>query len=161
MFKAYSSKRAALRGAIRNSVPEDAVYQDVNDQWGFDIEDPAAEPDAQASEAVEIAAAVEQFQVAALEAPAQPAPKHASSPTGRKIQKDRPEANGVKMPSEGTLCRAVWDFCDHVASSEGVSEVTAKVIKQAAQDKGWNPNNATIEYYNWRKFHGITGRQAK
>jgi hypothetical protein len=25
----------------------------------------------------------------------------------------------------------------------------------------WNPNNAMIEYYQWRKFNGITGRAKK
>ena len=30
-----------------------------------------------------------------------------------------------------------------------------------AATKGWNANNASIEYYQWRKFNGITGRVAK
>ena len=80
--------------------------------------------------------------------------------SGLKIEKAREERNGIKKPSVGGQCRAVWDFCDHVASSEGASEVTAKVVRQAAEDKGWNLNNASIEFYQWRKFHGIRGRQA-
>jgi hypothetical protein len=30
-----------------------------------------------------------------------------------------------------------------------------------AAANGWNPNNASIEFYQWRKFNGITGRKAK
>lgn len=81
--------------------------------------------------------------------------------SGRKIEKAREEQNGVKKPSVGGVCREVWDFCDHVQATEGVAAVTASVVRQAAEDKGWNPNNASIELYQWRKFNGISGRTAK
>jgi hypothetical protein len=81
------------------------------------------------------------------------------SGTGLKIEKDRPEQNGIKRPSAGGKCRAVWDALDEVAASEGgVPSVTSKHVKALAETQGWNANNASIEFYNWRKYNGVTGR---
>ena len=79
--------------------------------------------------------------------------------TGLTIEKDRPEQNGVKRPSAGGMCRAVWDAC--WAQQAETGEVpTAKWVKEKAAAMGWNANNASIEYYQWRKFNGISGRVA-
>jgi hypothetical protein len=86
----------------------------------------------------------------------QPAPKPA--PRTRKgvtIEKNREEKNGVKRPSLGGVCREVWDFCDATPTP------TAKAVREQALVAGWNPNNAAIEFYQWRKFNGISGRTAK
>jgi hypothetical protein len=86
----------------------------------------------------------------------------ASEPTqpgvGIKIEKDRPEQNGIVRPSVGGKCRAIWDFCDSFYASQGRLPMP-KEMKQAAQDNGWNENNAVIEMYQWRKFNGYIGRQ--
>jgi hypothetical protein len=97
--------------------------------------------------------------VAALEAADKPA---AATPTGNglKIEKDRPEQNGIKRPSAGGRCRAVWDALDAYRAETG-DVPTAKVVASLAADEGWNPNNASIEFYQWRKYNGITGRQPK
>lgn len=79
--------------------------------------------------------------------------------TGLKIEKNREERNGVKRPSIGGMCRAVWDLLDSVVAAG--SQPSAKDVKQAAVTHGWNPNNASIEFYQWRKFNGIRGRQKK
>jgi hypothetical protein len=95
--------------------------------------------------------------------PTDPAPDaqlaHTAEDTSgkRKIEKDREERNGVKRPSAGGLCRQVWDFCDSQHSADAVPSV--KDVKLEAEARGWNPNNASIEYYAWRKFMGIRGRQ--
>jgi hypothetical protein len=79
---------------------------------------------------------------------------------GLVIEKDRPTQNGVTRPSAGGRCRAVWDALDAYQRETG--EVpTAKVVRDLAADEGWNPNNASIEFYQWRKFNGITGRAKK
>lgn len=83
------------------------------------------------------------------------APKAAAK--GIKIEKDREEQNGVKRPSVGGACRAVWDVCDKLYA-DGVMPKPA-VIKPIAEEKGWNTNNTVIEMYQWRKFMGIRGRQ--
>lgn len=94
--------------------------------------------------------------------PVPPAPiekKAETKSTGLTIEKDRPEQNGVKRPSAGGMCRAVWDAC--WAQQAETGEVpTAKWVKEKATAMGWNPNNASIEYYQWRKFNGISGRVA-
>ena len=88
------------------------------------------------------------------------APKAEPKTTGLIIEKNRPEQNGVKRPSAGGLCRAVWDACWAHQEITGTPP-TAKEVKAIAETNGWNPNNASIEYYQWRKFNGITGRVAK
>lgn len=82
------------------------------------------------------------------------------SGTGLKIEKDREERNGIKRPSAGGRCRAIWDALDaYVADPENEGELpTSAIVKAIATEEGWNPNNASIEFYQWRKFNGITGR---
>lgn len=79
---------------------------------------------------------------------------------GYTIEKDRPEQNGLKRPSAGGLCRAVWDALDALRASTGAVPTVAQA-KAMAPANNWNVNNVTIEFYNWRKFNGITGRAAK
>lgn len=95
-----------------------------------------------------------------VQEPAAPSPKAEPKTTGLIIEKNRPEQNGVKRPSAGGLCRAVWDACWAHQEITGTPP-TAKEVKAIAETNGWNPNNASIEYYQWRKFNGITGRVAK
>jgi len=91
-------------------------------------------------------------------APAKPAAKPAAR-KGVKVEANREERNGVKRPSAGGVCRAVWDECD--ARQAAGTPPTVKGLKELAPSRGWNPNNAAIEFYQWRKFNGITGRAAK
>lgn len=79
---------------------------------------------------------------------------------GLVIEKERPTQNGVTRPSAGGRCRAVWDALDAYRTETGITP-DAKVVRELAADEGWNPNNASIEFYQWRKFNGITGRAAK
>ena len=84
----------------------------------------------------------------------------AATGTGLKIEKDRPEQNGIKRPSAGGKCRAIWDALDEYRTNEGELP-DAKFVRTLAAENGYNPNNASIEFYQWRKFNGITGRQPK
>lgn len=85
----------------------------------------------------------------------------AASPVGKgiKIEKDREERNGVKRPSIGGACRMVWDYLDSVVAAG--AQPILKQVKAHALEQGWNQNNAAIEFYQWRKFNGIRGRQPK
>lgn len=80
-----------------------------------------------------------------------PQPRGASN-KGYKIEKDRVRQNGVTRPSTGTLCGQVWAVLD---SMPGVS---SKDLQAIADEHNWNRNNVSCEFYNWRKFNGISGR---
>lgn len=98
-------------------------------------------------------------------APAAPAAQavaqRAASRGAYQIEKDRPSQNGIKRPSAGGLCRAVWDEMDHLRDSQQGAIPSAAQVKEAAKGKEWNENNAMIEFYQWRKFNGIVGRAKK
>lgn len=71
---------------------------------------------------------------------------------GYKIEKVRKEQNGVRMPSIGTICHNLWEIyfsMDHP---------TIKKVKEVADTYGYDRTTATIQFYQWRKFNGISGR---
>lgn len=74
---------------------------------------------------------------------------------GYTIQKEREERNGVKRPSEGTVCGNVW------AEFDKNPEIKAGELQALSDEKGWNRTNVSCEFYAWRKFMGIKGRAAK
>ena len=88
------------------------------------------------------------------------ATQRAASRSSYTIEKDRPEQNGIKRPSAGGLCREVWDAMDAIRESTGEVPVS-KQVRELAGARNWNDNNAMIEFYQWRKFNGITGRAKK
>jgi len=90
---------------------------------------------------------------ARTEKPAAPAVPRVSR-KGYKIQKGREERNGVKRPSEGTVCAAVW------AEFDKNPEIKASELAALADAHGWNRTNVSCEFYAWRKFNGIKGRAA-
>lgn len=73
----------------------------------------------------------------------------------RKIQANRPEQNGVKRPSDGTICAQIWAWCDEVHNAG--DKVTAKELRSALP--ALDDTTKTVQYYRWRKFLGIQGRQ--
>jgi len=77
---------------------------------------------------------------------------------GYKIEKVRVEQNGVKRPSVGTLCGQVWAALDEIYAS---NMPVAADLDKIATDNGWNRNNVSCEFYQWRKFQGIKGRQVR
>lgn len=95
--------------------------------------------------------------IAAIEAEVAPPTPAPATGTGLKIEKDRDEQNGIKRPSIGGKCRAIWDALDAHAESTG-DDPTAKDVKALAAEQGWNPNNASIEFYQWRKFNGVNSK---
>lgn len=68
--------------------------------------------------------------------------------------------NGIRKPQPGTVCRAVWDAIEEFNEREG-RVATSKDMRKIGEEKGWNQNNVSIEFYAWRKFNGISGRAAK
>lgn len=76
---------------------------------------------------------------------------HAKAPVkaGIKIEKARAERNGIKRPSAGGKCAAVWDEFDRIASiGEGSPSVAAIV-----EHTGWNKYTVSTQYQIWKKFN--------
>lgn len=67
---------------------------------------------------------------------------------------EREVRNGVKRPGEGGLCAAVWAALDSMHAAGVVP--TAKDVRDLATAKGWNSSNSSIEFYQWRRFMGMS-----
>lgn len=85
-------------------------------------------------------------------------PKRARAPSGSsnglKIEKDRESRNGVTRPSAGGKCRGVWDMLDAIGT-----DATAKEARTKAAELGFDKTTTMVQFYRWRKFNGIEGRQ--
>lgn len=158
MFKPYSSKSSAIKGAKRNGVDPADVKQNEAGEWGFNLGEVDSDADAALVHSEDATAEDRATDPDGVnpDGSFSPAKEVTATATGRKIEKDREERNGVKRPSAGGMCRAVWDWCDAHVSDNTIP--TAKQVKEAATENGWNANNASIEYYNWRKFMGVRAR---
>lgn len=86
--------------------------------------------------------------------PTFPAPA-APAVAKRTIEPGRPERNGVKRPSAGTICAQIWAWCDKEHDTNG--KVNAKDLRAALA--GLDDTTKTVQFYRWRKFNGIQGRQ--
>lgn len=80
-----------------------------------------------------------------------PAPAAPEAPKASKVRSEI--RNGVRRPIKGK-CAEVWSTLDDI-KKQGF-EVDIHVVREVAAQKGWNLNNATIEFYGWRKFHAVT-----
>lgn len=89
-------------------------------------------------------------------APTAPKPARAPSGTsnGLKIEANRETRNGVTRPSAGGKCRAVWDMLDGIGKA-----ATAKQARERAATNGFDKTTTMVQFYKWRKFQGIEGRQ--
>ncbi len=87
---------------------------------------------------------------ATIEVPAAPAAP------AKKESKSRSEIrNNVRRPIKGK-CADVWNALDKHHKLEGVP--TIETVRALAVQNGWNLNNATIEFYGWRKFHALNSK---
>lgn len=66
------------------------------------------------------------------------------------------EQHGVKRPQRQGLCWQVWELAYQLQEGNGVLPTVAQVRAAAPH---LNPTNVQIEFYNWRKYNGIRGRQ--
>ena len=74
---------------------------------------------------------------------------------GVKIEKDRPEQNGLKRPSAGSTCAIIWDTCDEISKTSGHTCTSAELFNAL---QGYNECTLRTQYARWRHFNGITGR---
>jgi hypothetical protein len=147
-----------MRAALRANDAEMAAIMADEDSFEMSQEELAAQTGRKSNEiTVETASGPTTVDLnkLAIDPSKQPGGANYQAPRTRKgltIEKDREERNGVKRPSKGGVCREVWDFLDTLTNP------TAKDVREAAPGRNWNVNNAMIEFYQWRKFNGISGR---
>lgn len=84
--------------------------------------------------------------------------QRAPTGTGIKIQKNRPEQNGVKMPSEGGKTYQVWEWCSNFVTEYGGAPTNKEVREWGVDANSMNKNMVCSQYAYWRKFNGIVGR---
>ena len=89
------------------------------------------------------------------QAPKVEAPKKQAEKTGKSVEQNRPEQNGLKRPSSGSTCAIIWDTCDRI-TSETEHTCTSAELFNALQ--GYNECTLRTQYARWRQFNGITGR---
>ena len=88
--------------------------------------------------------------------PAPPeAPKKEAEKTGKTIEPNRPEQNGLKRPSKGSTCCIIWDTCDQITSEKAATCTSAELFNAL---QGYNDCTLRTQYARWRQFNGITGR---
>ncbi len=72
-----------------------------------------------------------------------------------------PEQNGQRRPKPGTVCRAIWEWCE-AQNAAGVRP-EAKALRAALGIGGagggtFDHTTCNVQFYAWRRFHGIKGR---
>lgn len=82
-----------------------------------------------------------------------PAARQTPASTESKVRSE--VRNGVRKPIRGK-CADVWAACTELHDADTDTPPTLAQIKERAVQMGWNINNATIEFYGWRKFHGFS-----
>lgn len=105
--------------------------------------------EAEVNRAANPAIAADKIATVAVPAPA--------APEAPKASKARSEVrNGVRKPIKGK-CAEIWATLTAVQEiSETNTPLTISEVKALAATHGWNLNNATIEFYGWRKFYSET-----
>ena len=89
------------------------------------------------------------------QAPKVEAPKKQAEKTGKSVEQNRHEQNGLKRPSAGSTCAIIWDTCDRI-TNETEHTCTSAELFNALQ--GYNECTLRTQYARWRQFNGITGR---
>ena len=83
---------------------------------------------------------------------------HASLHNDALVTAEREIVNGVKAPAPGGKCWTIWNELDTLLITG--STPTLQDVFTLANDKKWNRNNARIEFYQWRHFHGYGKNKA-
>lgn len=114
---------------------------------------------------------------AAKKAPAKKAARKAAAPaqeydvkngptqgriSGYHIDQDRDEKHGVKRRSAGTIGGRLWAIFDKLAAKAGsAKDLLIATVKESPLVADFNDNKVVIEFYYWRRYHGVRGRGRK
>lgn len=90
--------------------------------------------------------------------PTKPAKKAKAHVTGYTIEKNRKTSHGYTRPSAGTICGKWWDTLDKMANGKPKTVAIADA-RVKAEKGGVDATTATVQFYRWRRFHGVEGRQ--
>lgn len=69
----------------------------------------------------------------------------------------REERNGAKRPAKPGLCLSVWLALDDIYKMGEGRIPTIKDVRELAAKNDWNLTNASVEFYQWRKFNYLNG----
>lgn len=67
-------------------------------------------------------------------------------------------ANGVTRPRKGSATGRIWDMSDALA--KGGKSVKRGDVLAKADEEGINAATAATQFGKWRRYNGITGREA-
>lgn len=82
--------------------------------------------------------------------------------SGYHIDADRDEKHGVKRRSAGTIGGRLWAIFDKLAAKAGGAEkLEIAAVKEHKDVADFNANKVVIEFYYWRRYHGVRGRGKK
>ena len=82
--------------------------------------------------------------------------------SGYHIDTDRDEKHGVKRRSAGTIGGRLWAIFDKLAAKAGGAEkLEIAAVKEHKDVADFNANKVVIEFYYWRRYHGVRGRGKK
>lgn len=147
-MRTYASKSVAKRGLDRLmkrcQFVESGEVITIDDKFGLRI---IVDPVISESERDEL---VSDFQVEFK------IPHYVGEPVLVEKKTEDKEFKIPKAKRDG-ICKLVKEVYESIFQSEG-QVPPVKRIKALAVEKGWNVNNAVIEYYIWRKSKGLTGR---
>lgn len=86
---------------------------------------------------------------------AKPEPKATPEKTGKTIEPNRAEQNGLKRPSAGSTCALIWSACDRITAEKGSTCTSGELF---AACNGLNECTLRTQYARWRQYNGVTGR---
>ena len=165
--KSYKTEQIAKQQASKKFGKDwEANYLIQSGTDGFTIAPKLAEPEAEVELETEPEAPAAPSMLAGLvgnmlnpesvpQAPKVEAPKKQAEKTGKSVEQNRPEQNGLKRPSAGSTCAIIWDTCDRI-TNETEHTCTSAELFNALQ--GYNECTLRTQYARWRQFNGITGR---
>mgnify|MGYP004705623301 CR=1 FL=1 len=83
---------------------------------------------------------------------------HPNAPASQKhhitVVKESEIRNGVRRPTLRSIkCRAVGEYLDEHPDADIAQ------MREVAKIREWNFQNTSIEFYQWRKFHGLSSKK--
>lgn len=71
-------------------------------------------------------------------------------------REDMPRQNGVRRPKPDTLCGRAWAVFEEISQNRSAPASIGESL-EIARERSLNEGNVRAEFYNWRKFNGISG----